>query len=268
MTPFVPGSEDWRAYVERLDQYFVANGVEDAAKKRAILLSVCGVKTYQLMRDLVSPAKPADKTYGEIVDVVTKHYSPKPSAIMQRFKFNSRARAKEESIPAYVAALRQLSEFCEYGDTLQHMLRDRLVCGVNDEKMQRRLLSEPNLTYEKGLQLALAMETAERDTHQLSSTRETPVMYHSHNNSAGRARESRSRNPSSPSTRACHRCGATDHLAPECRFIKAECRSCKKIGHLERVCRYYSRPIQVSRYLYWAEFSRMSRWAPRSCSFP
>ena len=156
---------------------------------------------------------------------------------MQRFKFNCRARAKEESIPAYVAALRQLSEFCEYGNTLQHMLRDRLVCGVNDEKMQRRLLSEPNLTYEKGLQLALAMEIAERNMRQLSSTRETPVMYHSHNNSAGRARESRFRNPSSPSTRACHRCGATDHLAPECRFIKAECRSCKKIGHLEWVCR-------------------------------
>lgn len=58
------------------------------------------------------------------------------------------------SLSENVAALRQLSEYCEYGDTLYQMLRDRLVCGVNHEKLQQRLLSEPDLTFARRLLLA------------------------------------------------------------------------------------------------------------------
>ena len=38
--------EDWSEYIERLEFYFEANGVSDGEKQRAILLSVCGSKTY------------------------------------------------------------------------------------------------------------------------------------------------------------------------------------------------------------------------------
>ena len=172
MSAFNPSSENWRAYVERLEQYFVANAIDTVERKRAILLSICGAETYQLIRDLVSPEKPADKTYQEITELVTKHYSPKPSVVMQRFKFNKRNQGRDESIASYVAALRQLSEFCEYGATLEEMLRDRLVCGVNNEKIQLRLLAEPDLTYARSLQLAQAMEIAEKDRQQLKGTRE------------------------------------------------------------------------------------------------
>ena len=56
--------------------------------------------------------------------------------------FAARIQAKEESIAAYLAALRELFEYCEYGDTLSEMIRDRLVCGVNHDGIQRRLLAE------------------------------------------------------------------------------------------------------------------------------
>jgi len=55
-------TEDWAIYAERMDQYFLANDVTDAAKKRAILLSIVGDKTYQLIRDLVALKKPTDKS--------------------------------------------------------------------------------------------------------------------------------------------------------------------------------------------------------------
>ena len=47
------------------------------------------------------------------------------------------------------------------------MLRDRLVCGINDQRLQRRLLAEPMLTFEKAWELAQASETAERNAKQL-----------------------------------------------------------------------------------------------------
>ena len=59
---------------------------------------------------------------------------------MQRFKFNTRFRKPGESIASHVAELRSLSEHCDFKSTLEEMLRDRLVCGINDEQIQRRLL--------------------------------------------------------------------------------------------------------------------------------
>ena len=73
---FVNSQEDWRSYTERLQQYFTANDVENAEKQRAILLSVCGASTYQLIRNLVAPAKPTDKSFAEIVTLVQEHHTP------------------------------------------------------------------------------------------------------------------------------------------------------------------------------------------------
>ena len=36
---------DWQQYVERLEHFFAANGIDDAAKKRAVFLSVIGANT-------------------------------------------------------------------------------------------------------------------------------------------------------------------------------------------------------------------------------
>ena len=51
-------AEDWASYIERMDQYFLANDVSDAVNKQAIFLSVVGDKTYKLIYDLVAPKKP------------------------------------------------------------------------------------------------------------------------------------------------------------------------------------------------------------------
>ena len=101
--------EDCTQYIERLDYYFVANGIEDATKRRAILLSVVGANTYRLIRNLVAPAKQDDKTYEELMDLMKKHQCPAPSETVQRFKFNNRMRQPNESVSTYVAELPSLT---------------------------------------------------------------------------------------------------------------------------------------------------------------
>ena len=44
--------------------------VDDEDKQRAILLSVCGSKTYKLIRNLITPRKPSEKTFAELVELV------------------------------------------------------------------------------------------------------------------------------------------------------------------------------------------------------
>ena len=55
---FKEWEKSWTQYTERLEQHFAANEIKDAKKQRAILLSICGCKTYGLIRDLLQPKKP------------------------------------------------------------------------------------------------------------------------------------------------------------------------------------------------------------------
>ena len=173
LSEFAESQENWTTYVERLEQYFTANDIAADAKekRRAILLSSCGTATYQLIRNLLAPTKPAEAEYKDIVQALTTHYNPNPSQIAERFKFNSRVRRHGESIAAFVADLRRLTEHCGYGAQLDEMIRDRVVCGINDGRMQRRLLSEPDLTLQKAIASAQTMEAAERDTLELQKAR-------------------------------------------------------------------------------------------------
>jgi hypothetical protein len=94
--------------------YFEGNGVDDEYKQRAILLSVCGGKTYKLIWNLTTPGKPSEKTFAELVELVQQHQHPKHWAIVKWFKFNTRFRKPGESIASYVAELRSLSEQCDF----------------------------------------------------------------------------------------------------------------------------------------------------------
>jgi len=80
---FTASSETWVLYIERLKQYFIANDNKGDERQRAVLLSICGTSTYQLIQNIVSPAKPTDKTLNEIVTLMREHYFSKPSITMQ-----------------------------------------------------------------------------------------------------------------------------------------------------------------------------------------
>ncbi|KAM3613346.1 uncharacterized protein V6R79_024529 [Siganus canaliculatus] len=161
VSEFVEGNEDWTEYEERLGHFFSANENTEEAKKRLILLSACGAKTYKLIRNLATPRKPGDIPYDELVQLVANHHNPKPSVIVQRFKFHSHFRRQGQSVANFVAELRQLSEHCDFGPVLDDMLHDRLVCGINNDATQRRLLGEaPPLTFKKALEISQGMEMA------------------------------------------------------------------------------------------------------------
>ena len=111
---------------ERQDFYFEANNVTSAETKRAIFLTVWCPSTFQLLKSLVQPSTPKEKSYTELKEHYEKHFNPKPSLIVQHFKFNTRIRKSGESIATYVAELRTIGEHCDFGDTLDLMIRDRL----------------------------------------------------------------------------------------------------------------------------------------------
>ena len=159
--PFVEGQEEWPQYAERIEHFFKANEIAGEEKQLATFLSLIGPQTYKLLASLVAPSKPGEKKYAEVEEELKKHYDPQPSEIMQRFRFHTRVRKNEEAVATYLAELKSLAQKCNFqAGTLHEMLRDRLVCGINEDSIQKRLLSETKLTYESAVKKAQAMEAA------------------------------------------------------------------------------------------------------------
>ena len=147
---------------------FITNGITEEAKKRAVFLSVIGPSNYKLLSSLLAPDKPGDKEYKALVDKLSEHFTPAPSKIVERFKFHTRFRKPGESVTAFVSELRSIAKSCNFGDTLETMLRDRIVCGINDSIIQRLLLAEKGLSFKTALELAQGMESAAKNVRELN----------------------------------------------------------------------------------------------------
>ena len=147
--PFNAAVEDWTSYEECFHLYLTTNGITDDDKKQAIFLTTCGTATYTLFRSLAAPKKPSDLPIADLLKLAAVHYHPKLSLAVQHFHFNSRMHQAGESVAAYLAKLKRLSKHWSFGDSLDDMLWDRIVCGIQDQRTQRRLLAEPDLTLKR-----------------------------------------------------------------------------------------------------------------------
>ena len=125
------------------------------------------------------------------------------------------------------------------------MLRDRLVCAINDKRVQRRLLAEPRLTFAKALELAQAAETAQSNAKQLEQVTQSTIMHAvtsgekwggSHQQTAAHREIVR-----------CYRCGGSTFRTGAIFYFKnSNCHHCGKTGHIAKVCRskqWKSKPV-------------------------
>ena len=217
---FDPMTDRISTYLERVELFFLANGIAEE-KQVPVLLSIVGGKIYSLLSDLLAPDKPSSKTFPQLAGALQKHFEPKPVIIAERFQFHRRNQAANESVAEYEAELRQLATHCAFGNYLGEAIRDRIVCGLRSESIQKHLLAETELTLSKTLEIAKGMEAADRSAQKLKGAEGTSFRV----------------SEVSVGTNSCNRCGSDCHKPKDCCFREAECRNCKKIGHLAKMYR-------------------------------
>lgn len=252
---FNPQTDNWDIYIDRLKFCFEANGIVIDNVKRANFFTVCGSLVFETLLALITPRKANEVTFNEIIEILTKHYSPKPNEISISYKFYKRDQNRGESAAEYIAQLRKISAKCNFTD-LERMLRDRLVCGMRDDRLQYELLKKDNLTYHNVVDAMLSSESAGNDVRMMrvgegASCSATPPPTPAAppapaatpppepmDINALRPRPAPRAAVPRPAPRSalrlCYRCG--DRHAGECRFINVTCRYCNKKGHLEKVC--------------------------------
>ena len=193
-----------------------------------------GKETYSLLSNLVSPAKPASKSYGELVAVLKAHLKPKVLVIAERFRFHQRRQRENETAAQYMAELRKLADKCQFKDYLEEALRDRFVCGLREELVQRKLLTlEDPVTLQKVYETAQSMEAAQARACELqASSRVSP----SGVGTATAVQVVQQKTAKPERNSRCYRCGKPGHSPDHCFYRKQSCRRCGKRGHIAKVC--------------------------------
>ena len=245
---------NWDAYVRRVNQFIMLNNI-DKSLEVATLVTVVGAECYDLMCDLCAPSIPETKSYDDLVKLVKEHLEPERSEIAERHIFRQRVQRQGESIREYLQALKHLAKTCNFGACLEVCLRDQFVSGLFDEDMRSRIFAESKLDYKRAVELALALEAAERHAvtarasgNSASAQPSAPPLDDDglHRISAGAAGP-RARGGSGGGggggasvgrlARACSRCGKFGHSEGNCRFKQYNCDVCGEKGHLKIVCK-------------------------------
>ncbi|UYV81082.1 hypothetical protein LAZ67_19002721, partial [Cordylochernes scorpioides] len=217
-------TETFETFYERLEQFLILEEAGDE-KKKAYLLTLMGSKTYGVLKNLCSPILPKDKTFDNLIDILKRHFSPKRSIVVERFIFFKRMQLKEESISDYLVEIKRLASSCIFGNFLEDSLRDKMVCGLYNAKIQNRILSEGDISLAKVIEIALSMEAAEKNTK----------LFHLEQGEdcVDKLRMER-KVESNFQNGKCKHCGKQHKEL--CRFKEAICFKCNKKGHIASIC--------------------------------
>jgi len=214
--------DDWECYTERVEQFFLANDVEDG-KKASILLTFIGQNGYSVLRDLCQPDKTGSKSYKELVKLMQNHLSPKPSEMAERYKFQQIKQKVGQSLNDFIVCLQRGAKDCSF-ENRDISLRDQFVVGLSSDSIKKRLFTESSLTFKKAVEIAMSMEAAEANTaafHQPNVTERIAKLSISRDNSRPSASNySSKQNPNFKpmNSQRCTCCGRSNHFTNRCKY--------------------------------------------------
>lgn len=237
---FNPKETDITTYLERMDQLFICNDV-DQRKKVSVFLTLIGGEAYSVLKDLLAPILPSTKTYDVLKEQLLKQYAPKRLIIAERYKFYSAIQESEEDVKTFAIKLKNLAKHCEFNAFLNEALRDKFVCGLKSEVIKRKLLTEDGLTFERGFQIATGMELAEGQI-KVMGTEQVFVNKVFHNNADNKVKVSNANRPGNSNkdnnfrhtknfSNKCKRCNRIHFNNQSCPAINWKCYSCHQKGH-------------------------------------
>ena len=264
--PFDPTRpREWNDYLTEFNVYFSANrlNLEPPELQRDIFLHLIGKSTFRLLRSLIAPESYNTRTIAQLKETLTRYFNPRPSLIVNSFKFMKRDQGSNERVGEYVTALRSLANKCEFGQLLNRLIRDKFIAGLHNPVMQEKLLEAGDIELETAIDRATAYEVAVANTAVVrQSTVSTPIFQADNNTKPGKKQfsrfrsKSRSRKPptnqSQPTTSnkgqpsgqsKCAGCNGP-HTRNSCPYLDHKCTSCGKTGHVETACR--SKPNNVN----------------------
>ena len=233
-------NDDWNVYSVRIGQYFVAYGIENDERKRAILLTSLSDQVFSTVIDLCFPNTPESQTYKSLCEIMKKHFAPIVSVYCERATFYKVEQKVNESVTEFVARLKKAALFCRFGNYLDLVLRDKFVSGLLKGPIFEKVCEqEHNAPLETCVEAALKKELAIKQRSSKGDVWDVCKVEHMKQSKKFNKfnKPGAKQKQSSPKVKNCFACGESNHLFRSCKYKSVDCKKCKVKGHLAKVCK-------------------------------
>ena len=244
--------DDWKEFKQVWENYSIITSLNTQSEpyRVALFLHCLGPDALKIYNGMQFANEVDKKTLSKIIEKFDEFTIGEVNETYERYVFNGRNQGPDETIDAYIAALRSLAKTCGFCDCLREsLLRDRIVLGVHNNNMRKRLLQERKLDLKKCVDLCRSSEAARSQLKNISgasgsdNTHDVNKLYdHSKygRKPAGKQHYDRNVRGDAPKKQAykCTFCGRNHPMQKElCPAWNKRCQACNGRNHFAAVCK-------------------------------
>ena len=166
----------WAEWCELVDNQILAQGINNEARKKAVMLHIGEPQLWQLVKNLVIISRPAvqadpnanppivavpqESDYEALKRTLHDYFNPQQNIELNKLQFREATQTRNETLDQFCGRLRQLSLSCAFTD-VDAEIKSQLLRGMNNRKLQLTGYEEPALTLAQIFQKGRAQEVAQ-----------------------------------------------------------------------------------------------------------
>lgn len=164
-------AENWKRFKRQFENFLIATECNEKAAniKVAMFLNMIGDEAVDVFESF-NLAADQQADYNAVITAMQNFCKPRKNTVYERYMFYQRNQNDGEQFDTFLMDIRQLARSCEFGDNENEMLRDRIVMGIADKRMQAKLLEAQALTYDNAVDKCRAGEATKEQTKQMNKT--------------------------------------------------------------------------------------------------
>jgi hypothetical protein len=209
----------------------------------ALFLSVAGPDALEIFNGL-DLSEDEKKNLKVIIEKFDRFAVGETNEIYERYQFYTREHKDNENIETYIASLRILAQSCGFCECARsNLIRDRIVIGIRDNTVRKRLLREKKLTLTTCIEICKAAEATKDyakqiDRPDLSQYAESETVNRLQNSFRKDTLDKKDEFMNRTMIKDCHFCGGSHERNKEkCPAYGQQCRKCGRNNHFSKACK-------------------------------
>ena len=156
--------DTWRRWKRQWDAYEIATRLDKETLKyrTAVLLTCLGSEALEIHEGFIFEDGEDRNNIETVLAKFDKYFMAETNEAYESYRFNKCDQTDSENIETYVTRLRQLAKGCHYGELSDRLIRDRIVAGVRDDELRKKLLEERDLTLKLAIEKCKIHESSEK----------------------------------------------------------------------------------------------------------
>ena len=237
----------WRNWKQLWDAFSVLTDLKSKSNEyqASMLITCLGSEGLAIMNALPYATEADRKDATKILDLMEKHFLETENTMFERHKFYERRQSMGEQVDNYIAELRRLARTCNFvedgKDFTNQMIRDRLICGISNGSIRRKLLAKNMPSLEVCVKECRSAEATSEQAEYMGTPAagQPSIAVKEEVCQLTRRRSDNSNGPHLVSIAQCNYCGRS-HAVPRSRYCPAfgkSCNYCGKENHFRVMCR-------------------------------